>query len=287
MRHVITLSSVPPRFDRIGPVLQCLLAQKLRPEAIELYIPRTYRRFPEWGGGLPEVPEGVTIVRVEEDLGPATKVLPAARARRGQAIDILYVDDDRTYGRNMTRISLGLRKHLPCAAICGAGFSLRDRYDYLVPEDPVPRMVVERNSFMTLEHQWRRLLGALKSAASGRPRQRTLPKSIARSGYTDIAEGYSGVLIRPDFFDDAAFVIPPVLWAVDDIWLSGMLARRGIPIWADRKLYEFNMILEIGNVAALFDAEIDGAGRDEANRACVDYLRATYGVWGGTASQST
>ena len=39
--------------------------------------------FVQPGGGLPEVPEGVRIVRVEEDLGPATKVLPAAQAWRG------------------------------------------------------------------------------------------------------------------------------------------------------------------------------------------------------------
>ena len=80
MRHVITLSTIPPRFAGIGPALRSLVAQRSRPEAVELYIPRSYRRFPDWGGGLPEVPEGVRIVRVDEDLGPATKILPAARA---------------------------------------------------------------------------------------------------------------------------------------------------------------------------------------------------------------
>jgi hypothetical protein len=40
-----------------------------------------------------------------------------------------------------------------------------------------------------------------------------------------------GAVIRPEFFDDTAHKIPGVLWAVDDVWLSGLLAAKGIPIW--------------------------------------------------------
>ena len=97
MRHVITLSTIPPRFSQIGPTLRSLVRQRARPEAVELYIPQSYRRFPQWGGALPEVPDGVTIIRVEEDLGPATKILPAAKAYRGQGVELIYGDDDRVF----------------------------------------------------------------------------------------------------------------------------------------------------------------------------------------------
>jgi hypothetical protein len=73
-RYVISLSAIPPRFAHLGPVLDSLLRQRPRAEAVLLYIPKSYRRFPEWDGALPDVPEGVEIRRVEEDLGPATKL---------------------------------------------------------------------------------------------------------------------------------------------------------------------------------------------------------------------
>jgi hypothetical protein len=282
MRHVISLSSIPPRFGMIGPVLQGLVAQRSRPEAIELYIPRSFRRFPEWGGALPEVPEGITVVRVDEDLGPATKILPAVRARRGQAIDIFYVDDDRVYGRDTTRIALDIRKALPGAAICGAGHGLRERFGLEAPDLPAPQMVkLQKTPAVRAELQWRRLHSALRRVTGSGPHGRTPRKLVARSGYAEIACGYGGVLVRPDFFDDVAYAIPPVLWAVDDVWLSGMLARRGIPVWVDRRLYGSGEVRRIALTRPLLTAVIEGADRDKANRACIDYMRATYGIWGG------
>ena len=97
VRHIITLSTIPPRFAGIGGTLRSLVRQSSRPEAIELYVPAAYRRFPEWGGALPEVPPGVRIIRTPQDFGPATKILPAARAYRGQEVELLYADDDQCY----------------------------------------------------------------------------------------------------------------------------------------------------------------------------------------------
>jgi hypothetical protein len=51
-----------------------------------------------------------------------------------------------------------------------------------------------------------------------------------KSGYIDILEGWDGVVVRPEFFDDFAWQIPDILWTVDDVWLSGCLERQGIPI---------------------------------------------------------
>ena len=80
---IVSLSTIPPRFDKIGETLKSLLNQSVKADHIYLYIPETYRRFPDWDGQLPHVPDGITIRRTDIDLGPATKVLPAARAHRG------------------------------------------------------------------------------------------------------------------------------------------------------------------------------------------------------------
>jgi hypothetical protein len=281
MRHVITLSTIPPRFKDIGQTLQSLVAQRSRPEAVELWIPHSYRRFPQWGGGLPEVPEGVTIRRVEADLGPATKVLPASLHWRGRGVELIYLDDDRVYAPSWAADCLKVRQAHPDAAICGAGFSLAERYGYPVTETPLPRMVKAPDPIQQPGFLFRRLLKI--ALGRGKVRLSTPWHRFSGSGYTDVAEGYGGVMVKPEAFAEADLNIPPVLWAVDDIWLSGCLARRGIPIWADRSLYRVREVIDVSLTHPLFKQVIEGADRKTADRACVDYMRATYGIWGGGA----
>ncbi len=287
MRHVITLSSIPPRFSSLGPSLKSLLAQTSRPEAVELYIPRSYRRFPQWSGGLPEVPEGVRIVRVEEDLGPATKVLPAAKAYRGQDIEILYVDDDRHYDRNIAAAFLKCRRHHPGEALCTEAMSISELgYDW-VASGPLPRAFRDIRPFSVFRRSVLRAVDRTFPRYFGQVRLKAFQTRFSASGYGDVAEGFGGVLVRPEFFDDAVSDIPPILWAVDDVWISGHLTRRGIPIWVEMAGARISNIGDMNETFALYRAELDGARRDDANRACVDYMRETYGIWGGKAAQST
>ncbi|WP_137699536.1 hypothetical protein [Marimonas lutisalis] len=89
---VISLTSIPPRFSGLGPVLESLLAQGA--ERVVLALPRAYARFP---GPVspPPVPGGVEILWCD-DQGPATKLLAAQAACPGA--DIVYCDDDCVYG---------------------------------------------------------------------------------------------------------------------------------------------------------------------------------------------
>lgn len=93
--------------------------------------------------------------------------------------------------------------------------------------------------------------------------------------------------LRPEFLDAPAFLLPQVIWSVEDVWLSGHLARRGSPFWADRRLNLSRAILPVSRVAPPYAAVIEGADRPNANTACIDHLRAAYGIWGGDAVQST
>ncbi len=281
MRHVITLSTIPPRFANLGPTLQGLIAQTSRPEAIELYIPKSYRRFPQWGGALPEVPEGVTIVRTEEDLGPATKILPAARVYRGQEIELLYVDDDILFTKDWAKQSLSLRKAHPRTAICSASFTIWRFAQGWRADRPLPRAV----SAPSKDHQpgavFRRVLKRMLAIGGKGARVTPFTHKLRHSGYSDIAQGYGGVMVQPDFFDDLVYDIPQVLWLVDDIWLSGHLARQDIPIWADRSLNLGTVLLDTSDTYPLHRLVADGADRIAANVACIQHMRATYGVWGG------
>jgi len=287
VRHIITLSTIPPRFAGIGGTLSSLVRQSSRPEAVELYIPAAYRRFPEWGGALPEVPEGVRIVRVEQDFGPATKVLPAARAYRGQEVELLYADDDQFYARGWAAGFLAMRKAHPDAALCAAATTVVRMGRDWSTRTPLPRAVVAPHYLDQIGFHLRRLVGKATRRRSDAAPLQPLFRKLDQSGFADIAEGYAGVAVRPDFFDDAAFAIPPVAWAVDDVWLSGHLARRGVPIWADMRLNRVQAILPVSQTEPLYNAVIDGANRPDANLASVDHMRRAYGIWGGDAVQST
>ncbi|MDM7932951.1 glycosyltransferase family 2 protein [Tabrizicola sp.] len=286
MRHIISLSTIPPRFAAIGPTLASLVGQSSRPEAVELYIPKSYRRFPTWGGGLPQVPDGVTIVRVDEDLGPATKVLPAARTYRGQELDLLFADDDHFYRPDWAQRFLMVRKAHPTAAVCASGTTVARLGRDWVSDGPLPKAVRAPRPSEQWGYWLRRLLANSRRPDPTRPQLRAAHRKLDRSGHVDIAEAFAGVALRPDFLDEDAFVIPPVLWAVDDVWLSGQLARRHIPIWADRRLNRSVAIRGVVDTTPLLRAVIEGADRRAANLACVDYMRETYGIWGGSVGKA-
>lgn len=291
MRHIISLTTIPPRFASLGPLLQALRDQSSRPEAVELWLPRRYRRFPGYGGALPDLPEGITLRLTDEDLGPATKVLAAARARRGEAVEILFCDDDHIYGPRWAAGLLAARARHPEAAVAAAATTLAAMGRPWTAPGPLPRAKMAVPYTEQRLFRLRRGLLALRHGGRARIPLMAPFRTVDRAGYADFFEGYGGVALAPDMLDDAAFDIPPVLWSVDDVWLSGHLARRGIPIWTEPGLHRARAQHGVSRTDPLYAAIIQGKGRRDANRACIDHFRQTYGIWGGSdagsASQST
>ena len=95
---VISLTSIPPRFGGLGPVLESLLDQGA--EAVVLALPRRFRRF-EGQFKPPPLPHGVELLAAEDDLGPATKFVTPQRALADTPIAIC--DDDCLYAPGWLR----------------------------------------------------------------------------------------------------------------------------------------------------------------------------------------
>ena len=76
---IISLTTIPPRFKYVQECLSSLLSQTEEVEAVNLYVPRNYKRFSYAHSDLPGLAKGVNLRLIDEDLGPATKVLPACR----------------------------------------------------------------------------------------------------------------------------------------------------------------------------------------------------------------
>lgn len=262
---IICLTSIPPRFAVLGPTLESLLAQDLPPQEIRLHIPRRYRRFPEWDGRVPTVPRGIHLVRCEEDFGPASKVLPAVADLAGQAVDLLFCDDDQRYPPGWHRQFALMRRLQPGKALAAIGH----QHLRLMAPPPGPRL--QRPSRLELAVR-DRLTEAAPGPEGRGPRYR-------RSGHANVLAGWAGAMVQPGFFDAAVFDLPPVLWAVDDVWLSGHLARRGVPIWVQAGL---TLPVSRGDAkrrAALADAVIDGHDRRSADAAAILHFRDTWGIW--------
>ncbi|MCG6901281.1 MAG: glycosyltransferase family 2 protein [Rhodobacter sp.] len=274
---IISLSSIPPRFARIGPTLQSLIRQSDKADRIYLYIPNSYRRFPDWDGKLPEVPEGVEIRRVDEDLGPATKVLFAAREFAGEDVDILFCDDDRYYPADTVARFKALRARHPGCAIALVGRQAETMSESTGRRENLPR-AVRRWRITDVEFQLKFLWHQIRAGRNWRSVGAPHRKVYKRSGYIDIFEGCGGVLVRPEYFDDLAYDIPPVLWTVDDVWLSGMVARNGVPIWLQANLAD-PPETEADSHSPLAFSVIEGADRDTANAMAVRYMQDNFGIW--------
>ncbi len=277
-KTVISLTTIPPRFPSVGKTIDSLLRQNLKPDSVELYIPRQYRRFPDHVFSLPEVPDGVTVEVIEDDFGPATKLLPCLRKYRGGGgIRIIYCDDDRVYWNGWLDNILAIGEKRLGECICRHGFNVTDWCESnLTPR----RGGRPRGGFRNLHRNFpfwivRGMVRKIRRLKWVDLRQDIVWAPF--SGYVDIAEGCGGVMVSPDMFDEKVFDIPPILWAVDDVWISGHLARRGVKKWLQYVLEGEHNIHEQPH--ALFKSVIEGASRVEANQLCIDYFRENYEVW--------
>lgn len=266
---IVTLSSIPARFQYLPRFFQALQSQHFKPDAVELYLPRRYRRFPGEVPSLPPLPSWVSVVWMEEDIGPASKVLPASRAWAGKPVDILYCDDDHHYDPHWSRRFAEQRRHMPDVALCEKPMRTDDIGLVRHQVKELPRGYTYKTT--------KTLYKAIKLLTLGRVR---LERRRIVEGYVDIMEGYAGCMVKPDWFADVDFQIPDVFWTVDDIWLSGMLAVKGIKIHTTEKPVLTREFQEAHIAAApLWKHVENGVGRHEANLRCARYLAETYGIW--------
>ena len=135
---ILSFTSIPPRFKYLGRIVRQLEQQSIKPQAVELYLPKTYRRFPGERPSLPNLPDWIKIIDIEDDLGPATKILPALAAHKNQKADILYFDDDQNYDCEWLARFVAARQHRPQDAICESGLNIADLPGLARPHSPMP-----------------------------------------------------------------------------------------------------------------------------------------------------
>lgn len=263
---IISITSIPSRFDLIGSTLECLLNQNA--DQVLLHIPFRYKRFPDWNGDLPRVPAGIQIIRCDYDYGPATKILPAVKALKGIDVQVLFCDDDCIVPAGWAHRLFTIQARRQNEAVA-------------IYTRPACR---QRAKTMRFKQAWQvPIIYEIPYRAS-----RLVHKLIGTrvcyrrpfwfSGYGDILFGVCGVVIRPEFFDDIAFDLPDICWPVDDIWLSAMLAKNKIPIYCPG-FGAFPKSHEASFCDALEESVFAGKRRDKLNSEAVEYCRNRFNIW--------
>src|SRR6266513_2623295 len=198
-RVIASLSTVPDRINNLRPTIRSLLKQTRPPDEIVLAIPefsvRERRPYvvPKYISRLPRV----RVLGCHKDWGPATKFIPLVReelaAGHGDTL-IMVVDDDRVYPRDALETYLHYNKQLPEAALCFRGAAM-------------PRNLDWRHARMIRASELRE------------------PKPAA------VITGCGSYFIQPRFFDESLWDYsraPDGAFYMDDIWISGCLAKRNV-----------------------------------------------------------
>jgi len=196
-RVIVSLTTLPSRIARIGPVLRSLLDQDEPADEIRLHLPSSSRRegtpysIPDFLRGV----IGLSVVHCDRDWGPATKLLPVLQAERESNVVIIAADDDVIYPPDFVANLLRWQQARPGCALGLRGWSLPPSLDW-------------------------------------RETQTRYGTEVTEPQRVDVITGTWGMLVEPRFFDAAVLDysgFPADAFFVDDIWLNGHLARRAVP----------------------------------------------------------
>lgn len=268
---VVTFTAIPPRFSNLPRKLASIARQDVRPDRVELHLPKVYRRFPGEAPSLPSLPAWVDVIYSDDDLGPATKVLPAAARWRGTDTDLLLCDDDRIQDRGWVSRFVTARMERPRDIIAERGWNIDAQVGIVRTALELPRAALDAKRGRSAAYRLKRIL----SLGLMHP-----PRAVyASSGYSDVFEGFLGALVPADSFPDEAWTIPDVVWTVDDVWLSGMAYQNGYKVWVTAQPRPVYADGAYDRLESLTTHVEHGLGRDGANRLAVEYLRSRFGAW--------
>lgn len=123
---VVTMTSIPVRFDYLVKTLKCLVTQDVRPAEIAIYV--HVNNATELKKKLRKLKiDSIKIYEVENDLGPATKLIPEL-ARQNRPPVVIYLDDDVIYPRNALRTLLRTLRRLEGQVVV-ANWALHCKFD--------------------------------------------------------------------------------------------------------------------------------------------------------------
>lgn len=193
VRIVVSMTTIPERARQIGPTIASLMDQTVAADRFVLAYPdrsrRSASRYPE-----PEslrLPTTVEVMRCRDE-GPATKLLPVLRNEPDALI--VVVDDDVIYPKDFLAVLHDAHLRRPHDVCAYRGVRLHDGKG----------------------------LGELRHV---------LATGVKEDAEVDIVFGTWGYAVPSGAVDVTALTFegyPEAVRWVDDVWVSGHLARQGV-----------------------------------------------------------
>jgi hypothetical protein len=156
MKVIVSLTSTPPRFPYLAPILKSLCEQTCH--EVWLNVPRKYGRWPDWDGHIPEeIYEVGPKVRINtecEDFGPATKFISPALKLLPDDL-IVYLDDDTFYDPRLVTNLLKWQRTDPGSAWGLSGFTFENYFRGNYPrQHGQPVDVLEGYGAVIVKAEW-------------------------------------------------------------------------------------------------------------------------------------
>ena len=125
MRVVVSLTTLPDRYDHVAAVVTMLEAQTYPISAIYLGLPAEAARLKILYPPLPEqLVTRLTVVPLMTDYGPVCKLAGALLVEKDPTTLIITVDDDAVYASNLVETIVKHATDFPGCAVCGSGLLL-------------------------------------------------------------------------------------------------------------------------------------------------------------------
>lgn len=194
-RLVVSLTSFPARFADLHLTIRSLLRQSVRPDRVILWISPSYR--PQLTRELLELAEQELLIMDHEDIGPATKLVPALKAFPDDFI--VTADDDLYYPPDWLSVLVSRHDQARPAVVA--------RRAHIVKTDPAGLCMPYR--------QWERDTDRLASTGPG---EYLFPT------------GVGGVLYPPGCFDPRVLDeanLARLCANADDVWFFWMARLAG------------------------------------------------------------
>ena len=195
-RVVISVTTLPSRYELLERVLESIHSQSLQADAIYICLPEFSDRekceylTPDF------LTEKDRILKSDKDYGPATKLIPTLLKETNPNTLIVTIDDDIIYHPYWLQRIVNQALLYPDSAIGFAAWNVKSNN-----KSPYDFVYEEHSDF-----------------PSGK--------------LVNVLEGYRGVAYRRKFFDDSIANYddyPNESKFQDDVWFSGKLALKNIP----------------------------------------------------------
>jgi len=206
---VLSLTILPSRLKGFKPTLNSLTDQNTLPKKIIINYPTSFLRdksdikIPNFVKNHPLV----EINKIENDLGPATKLLPTLKKYTDSPDQlIVVVDDDQIYSKSLVESYSTYREELGDVAMTVSGWSVPKSYNH-----------ADRTQVYGAIVRIYRRDNAIKT-----------PQRV------DCLQGASSYAVMPKLFTSEVFNYenaPNEAFYVDDIWFSGHLAVAKSPVY--------------------------------------------------------